>query len=115
MKPEYQKVPIYKFDKTLAEKTAHEMNKLARISYADPWPRVMIPGNQVLKSIIVAKDGSLSGYAACVYFLTQNDNGVFTSRLFRAANKFHIGTPPVNESFGHYLAVRLLQEVLEAV
>ena len=38
-----------------------------------------------------------------------------SSRLFRAANKFHIGTPPVNESFGHYLAVRLLQEVLEAI
>ena len=36
VKPENQKVPIYKFDKTLAEKTVLEMNKLAQLTYADP-------------------------------------------------------------------------------
>ena len=46
-------------------------------------------------------------------FVTQSGVGTLTPKPFQSANEFHIDTPTINESYGHYLAVQLLEEVLE--
>ena len=110
MPMESQNTPIHEIDSELAVRAADACNQLATIGQANPWPRVLLPTSETLSHVVVAKDGSLSGYAANLYLVTNE-----RSRLVKAANKLHISSSPTNESFGHYLAVKLTEDVLEAV
>ena len=110
MPMESQNKPIHTIDSELASRAADACNQLATIGQADPWPRVLLPSTEIFSHVVVAKDGSLSGYTTNLY-LVANER----SRLVKTANKLHISSSPINESFGHYLAVKLTEDVLEAI
>ena len=55
----------------------------------------------------------MSGYSANLYAVCCTPIGT-ASRLFKAGNQLHIASAPVNGSFGHFLAMKLLEDILEA-
>ena len=106
----HQNKPIKDFDEGLSSRAETACNQLAMIGQAKSWPRVLLLTSERFSHLEVAKDKSLSGYSVNLYAV--ND---LQSRFVKAFNKLHIASSPVNESFGHYLAMKLLEDVLEAI